>query len=368
MAKLKTERSGKGANIRAEREYAKMIGVKSPTTLTKAQLDEAVRQREIELGIIKERHNLYDYAPFERASLAPQAETSATIKLYSGYFMPFPEGDGALRRDPYKNTPETDAYVSLYLAKTYNLKKGDRVSGTALRAECNRVRVMKKIRYVNEDTLKYPILRFEDIPTIVPSKRIRMSGNNALIGVIQDIVGLVCGQSLCIKGVDDNNETIGYSIAEVLNGLCTTFNGEVFAIIENMPEKANAILSQIVNPETTIVNGDRKEYSMLLELAKRVVERGENAVIVAYAPTVDLTWLTSQARATENASLTVIAVGQSLSSDAELTFSGEKILAQSIIRSKGVKTERENKVMKIIKNLCDGTPDELLSAFTEKNA
>ena len=112
MAKTKTDVSGKGSNIIAEREYAKSIGVKSPTVLNKEQLDEAVRRRELEIGITQKKHSVYEFSPEERIALAHGLKgRMRLLKMVSGYFRSFPEGDGVLRRDPFCELPESDVYV-----------------------------------------------------------------------------------------------------------------------------------------------------------------------------------------------------------------------------------------------------------------
>ena len=354
MAKLKTGLSGKDANIRVEREYAKSIGVKSPTTLSKAQLDEAVRRREIELGIIRERYNLYDYAPFERESLASQADTRLRAQLFTGYYKPFPEGDGVLRRDPFANTPESDAYVAKSIAEKYDLRLGDKVLADVVRAECNRIRVVKKFRHINDRPASKEMMRYDEMMRIDPTAPFKILGNNALIGVIQDVLDLRGGQSRLVSGCE-NNEALSESIAELIKAFYNSYNGEVFCIIEGLSQPAKEIISSVINPESMIIDGDRDEYPIVMETAKRAVENGTPATVVIYAPSFDATELIKSAGAVDSASLTVIAFAQGKTYDILLPFNRDKI-SVDLIKS----TNSES-----IKELSDGTTDEILTAYTE---
>ena len=104
-----------------------------------------------------------------------------------------------------------------------------------------------------------------------------------------------------------------------------------------------------------IIDGDRDEYPIVMETAKRAVENGTPATVVIYAPSYDATELIKSAGAVDSASLTVIAFAQGKTYDILLPFNRDKI-SVDLIKS----TNSES-----IKELSDGTTDEILTAYTE---
>lgn len=373
MAKLKTELSGKGSNIRVEREYAKRIGVRSPTTLSKARLDEAVRRRELELGITREKYNIYDFTADERRSLGSAAYVKTSIQMLTGFFKPFPEGDGILRRDPFSVIPENDVYVSVGLAEKYGMLPGDRVVGDVGVVPYNhRVRMLKNVRYINEEpsTRRSERIPFDDIPAVVPSSRIRIYGNNAVLGIVQDILCLGQGQSLVISGLNESNAVIAENAAvDLLKGLYMSFDGNVFGIFDGVSEKCRYSLSSVVNPETMIIDGEPDEYAFLLEMMKRSVERKVPAAAVLYMPGSCAGEFAAAAKATSDASLTVIILtDESVPSQARMRLKGGLVEVKSLVNEGSAYVcgeQRHRKIFRVLSAVGDGTPDEVLAKFTE---
>ena len=372
MAKLKTDLSGKGSNIRNERAYAKSIGVKSPTVLTKAQLDEAVRLRELELGISKEKFNIYDFSPDERKSLYPRITAKTRIQMFTGYFDPFEEGDGVLRRDPYRAIPETDVYVAKELVDEYRMLAGDRVVGNVSVVPYNNVRVLKNVKYVNEEPTSRPVLRkpYDEMTDVPVSGRVEVGGNNALAGIIQDVLCLGHGQSLSVSGYSPvTRGFFEHAAVELIKGLYMRFDGNVFGIFEKVSSDNERLLAPVLNPETVLLDGDRSQYPFMLEMMKRSVERGVNAVAVIYAPDYDAKAFVSAAKAKKDAGLTVIAfTREEIGAQATVVFDGKSVSVGRLnnpLASLVCGTDRHKRIFRALSSMDDAPPDNVLSEFTE---
>ncbi len=366
MAKRKVQLSGKGSNIHVQRIYAKRIGVKAPTRLPKAQLDEAVRRREIELGLTRHKFNLYDFTFEERCTLVSNAAPRTHIQMFAGYFCPFREGDGVLRRDPFRDTPEADVYVSAEQVKSAGMVAGDRVVGDVGLVPGNRIKVLRRLRYLNEEPVTKRIGRvlYDDLAAYEPSIPLGIESNNAVVKLLTNILSLVGGRSVCITSVSNSDTPLLEQTAvDILKGLYMSFGGEVFGIFETMHGRAALDLEPLLNPEAVILDGDRTEYPYMLEMMKRSVERGIPAVAVIYAPCVDVSDFVEAVKATETASLTVIVVGGMTETDGRMIIKDGVVLVDELVSAGRSDDPFSQKKLERLKK--DGTPDELLMLFAE---
>lgn len=350
-----------------------MIGVKSPTVLNKEQLDEAVRRRELEIGITRKKHSVYEFTPEERKALVGGLNgRMRTLKMFSGYFRPFEEGDGVLRRDPFFELPESDVYVPESFVKEFGIKSGDRVIGNVGVLYYNKARVLKSVRYVNEEPTTRPSVRvaFEGMTVDRTSEKVELRGNHALVSIIDNILAFGMGESLAVTGVRRENAAyFENAAAEIFKGLCIAFEGTVFGVFENGSCDFKKTLVSVFNPETTVINGTKDDVAFLLDMMKRTVERGENAVAVIYAPSCDIKPFIDAAKAYKNASFTCIAfTSVSVAADAVIPFDGLRIITSGLGNSASVYVcgaERHKKIYRALSRIPDCSPDELTELFTE---
>lgn len=373
MARLKLDQSGEGSNIRTEREYAKQIGVKSPTMLNKAQLDEAVRRRELELGLIKGKDSIYDFRFEERKALDPKTASKSRTQMAIGYFRSFPEGDGVLRRDPFCIIPETDVYVTLEIVQSCGLSDGDRVIGNFGFLPQNNIRILKDIKYINDLTPLASKKRtdFSKIGAVTPSQRIRISGNNAIIGIIRNILCLGEGQSLSVGGLSMSNfSQIEKAAADLLKGLYMSFEGSVFGIFEGVSDECKSALAPVINPESMIVDGDRGEYDFLLSIMKRTVECKIPAALVIFSADYDPSAFLRSVKATADASLTVISFTKvNRGAQAKIVFNGNNIVVSELVNTESARMcglIRHKKIFRALSGMTDADPDNVLTDFTER--
>lgn len=358
-------------NILQMRKYAKSIGVRNPTVLNKAQLDEAVRRRELELGITREKHNVYDYSAEERKSLAVMTSSRNRVHTFVGYFCPFAEGDGVLRRDPFSTIPENDAYVCADFVRDCGLIAGDCIVGNICFVSYNNIRVLRSIKRINEETVSKSLERipFDSLPAVKPSRGFKIPGNNALIGIIREILCLGQGQSLCVSGIDAANRAYAEQAAtELLKGLYLMFEGNVYGIFDSVSGECRKSLETVVNPESMIVNGAREEYGFLLEMMKRSVEYKTSAAAVVFAPECDAEAFVRAAKTTEDASLTVFVFSEAdAGAQAKIVFDGGNIVVDSLVNplSAYVCGNKHRKIFQTLARMENTNPDDTLTKFTE---
>lgn len=372
MPKIKTDKSGPGSNIREERIYAKSIGVKSPTTMNKEELDEAVRRRELELGITRGKHSIYDYTAEERETLEPGLRGKhRTIQMSSGFFHAFEEGDGVLRRDPFEPLPEADVYVPKTLVDKCRLREGDRITGNVAVLFYNKLKVLKTVRYVDGDAMVRSAVRtaYEDMLRDKPSRKADIHGNHSMVAILDRVLSFGMGESLVICGRSEENSTyFDNAAAALFKGFCAGFDGIVYGVFEGSREY-KAMLTGVYNPETTIFNGDEDGAAFMREMIKRSVERRENSVVVINAPTFDVRPFLAAAAAYQGASVTVIAFTDKFyEADAHVTFEGNTINCTETGNSLATYIcgpERYRASNRALLRIGSATPDDLLAKFTE---
>ncbi len=370
VPKVKTDKSGPGSNIRAEREYAKSIGVKSPTRMNKEQLDEAVRQRELELGITREKHSIYDFTSAERMTLeAGLRGKHRAYQMVSGYFRAFPEGDGVLRRDPFDVLPESDIYVPAALVKKCDMREGDRITGNVAVLFYNKIRVLKSARYVDENAMvRSPVRR--DYATLAEdkvSRRLDIYGNHSMVALTDRVISLGMGESLVVSGrCGANAAYFDEAAAAVSKGLCAGFDGIVYGVYGS---DGRRLLGAAYNPETTITGGDEDACAFMREMIRRTAERRENAAVVINDVTADAVPFLAMAKAYRDSSVTVIAFTErDHVADAHIVFDGAEIDCTETgnsLASYICGMNRSRAMSRALGRIGRATPDELLSEFTE---
>lgn len=371
MAKLKTDLSGTNSNIRVERAYAKSIGVKSPTVMSKLQLDEAVRLRELELGIAREKQTIYDFAPTEREKLYAQIPPKTSIQMYTGYFVPFKEGDGVLRRDPFELNSELDVYVAKDIVEQYDMHEGDRVVGNVCTMCFNNIRVLKNVRYFNDETTTggtVNLARYDEIDSVTPETILRIGGNTTFASIVQNVLNMAEGQSLLVTGMDESNKEMFEEIAiDIYTSLNMWFTGDVYGIFNIYSPEGLSKIYKSRNPESMIINGTDHDSAMLMQMIKRSVERKNSAVIVLFNVKDRLEQFISLAKATTKATVTVIAFAEDGGeADIIVPFNGNKIVSNKIRRAISENSSFTIKKAMKIKEMNECTPEEFLNEFMEQ--
>lgn len=266
-------------NIHEKRKYAKYIGVKSPTVLSLAELDEAIRVKEVEIGSLKEMIGIYDMRPDERMTLSFLVNAQSRVsRNQSGYFYPFPEGDGVLRYETFKRLYEMDIYIPKDVAEMYGLRKGDLVSGDIVTVIYNKTNIIRSIRHINDHPVKSASMRtsFANLQKASPSAQIKLASNNSIIGLMRRLLFVGEGQTVAVRADEKTSQRVAY---DLIVSLYRSFDGQIFCIYDPSFEDG---LKMGYNPFSCTNDTDGENIDILLERTKRLIEEGISVAVVAY--------------------------------------------------------------------------------------
>jgi transcription termination factor Rho len=228
-----------------------------------------------------DREELDDRAP---ASLGDTVEVD-------GYLDMRDEGYGFLRVKGYLPSRD-DAYVPVKLARQYGLRRGDRVTGTCRPAGRNEKNpALLEVTSVNglEPEAARSRPRFEDLTALFPDQRLRLEDPSDPANMTARIIDLVApigkGQrGLIVSPPKAGKTTIMKTIATAIE----KHNPEVklmVLLIDERPEEVTD-MRRTVKGEVISSTFDRPsdEHTHVAELAiekaKRMVEQGEDVVVI----------------------------------------------------------------------------------------
>jgi transcription termination factor Rho len=220
----------------------------------------------------------------------PLSPTSEIVAV-SGYLDMRDEGYGFLRVKGYLPSRD-DAYIPVKLARQYGLRKGDHVTGTSRPAGRNEKNpALLDIQTVNggdpEAARRRP--RFEDLTALFPDERLRLEDPTDPTNMTARIIDLVSpigkGQrGIIVSPPKAGKTTVMKTIAKSIEAN----NPEVKLIvllIDERPEEVTDI-RRTVKGEVISSTFDRPsdEHTHVAELAiekaKRLVEQGEDVVVI----------------------------------------------------------------------------------------
>ena len=273
---------GKNQNRRNRRAAAE-------PTVTREELAELkvseLRSKAAELGI--------EYVGMKKAELveaifegAARAEGFKTVK---GLLEITNEGYGILRTGNYMEGDD-DAFVHQSIVKQMGLRPGDQIAGTVAPARSgNKYPPLTSITSVNghdpEDARNRP--RFRDLTPIFPNERLTMEhGKDSITGRAIDLVAPIGkGQRGLIVSPPKAGKTT------VLKRICQSIavnNPEVHLIcllVDERPEEVTDMQRSIKGDVVASTfdmpaENHTKVAEMVIEHAKRLVEMGEDVVVV----------------------------------------------------------------------------------------
>jgi transcription termination factor Rho len=220
-----------------------------------------------------------------------QQPTSNEPVKVDGYLDMRDEGYGFLRVNNYLAS-KSDSYIPVKLSRQYGLRKGDHVVGMSRPAGRNEKNpAMLEIQSVNgrppEQAKKRP--RFEDLTALFPDSRLRLEDPSDPTNMVARIVDLVSpigkGQrGLIVSPPKAGKTTIMKTIVasvEKNNPECKT----IVLLIDERPEEVTEF-KRSVQGEVIASTFDKPSdqhtqiAEMALEKAKRMVEYGEDVVII----------------------------------------------------------------------------------------
>ena len=267
------------------REIAKSNGIKSVTTMKKAQVIDAIlemsekqaqeKAREQEGGLSKEEENKLDSG-----------------KTANGILEVMPDGYGFIRSDNYL-PGDNDVYVSPSQIKRFGLKTGDILRGKIrIKTQNEKFGALLKLETINDELPSIAMQRrnFEDLTPIFPNERIRLENGEKNVAMrIFDLVSPIGkGQRGMIVSPPKAGKTT------LLKGVARSVlknNPEahiIILLIDERPEEVTDIREAIVGENVEVIYSTFDELpehhkrvsEMVIERAKRLVEHKKDVIIL----------------------------------------------------------------------------------------
>jgi transcription termination factor Rho len=210
----------------------------------------------------------------------------------AGYLDLRDEGYGFLRVNGYLSSKE-DAYVSVKQSRQYGLRKGDYVTGVSRAASRNEKSnpALLEVHSVNgqdpERTRQRP--RFEDLTPLFPDERLRLENGSDPLNMTARIVDLVAPIGKGQRGIIVSPPKAGKTF--VMKTIATSIernNPEVKLLVLLIDERPEEVTDfrRTVRGEVIASTFDRPSdehthiAELVIERAKRMVEQGEDVVII----------------------------------------------------------------------------------------
>ncbi|MFM7044570.1 MAG: transcription termination factor Rho [Ilumatobacteraceae bacterium] len=219
------------------------------------------------------------------------APTSSEPVKVSGYLDLRDEGYGFLRVNGYLPSRD-DAYVPVKLTRQYGLRKGDHVTGLSRPAGRNEKNpAMLEIFTVNgadpEKARNRP--RFEDLTALFPDERLRLEDSSDPTNMTARIIDLVSPIGKGQRGIIVSPPKAGKTT--IMKTIATSIEKNhpevrlIVLLIDERPEEVTD-MRRTVRGEVIASTFDRPsdEHTHVAELAiekaKRLVEQGEDVVVI----------------------------------------------------------------------------------------
>ncbi len=263
------------------REIAKANDIKKISALKKAELIEAIlqmseeKQREEETGITKEEEQKLDSG-----------------KVADGILEVLPDGYGFIRCENYL-PGENDVYVSPSQIKRFGLKTGDILKGKVrVKTQNEKFGALLHLDRINNVLPSEAAKRrnFEDLTPIFPEERLSLetSEKNVAMRIFDLVSPIGKGQRGMIVSPPKAGKTT------LLKGVAHSIqknNPEVhilILLIDERPEEVTDIKEAIVGDNVEVIYSTFDELpehhkrvsEMVIERAKRLVEHGEDVIIL----------------------------------------------------------------------------------------
>ena len=195
---------------------------------------------------------------------------------------------GFLRGDNFKTTSLTDVYVSSQILRSLKLRVGDFVEGTAVYGRDNGAPSLKTITLINGKSLNdLSRRRFADLEPTYPDKKLKLESdiNDVALRAIDILSPIGMGQrGLIVAPPKTGKTTLIKKIATAISKNHQDVKLMILLVGER-PEEVTDI-KRSVNAEIIYSTFDEKPKNhvriceLAVEKAKRMVEEGENVVIL----------------------------------------------------------------------------------------
>ena len=283
------------------RQLAKEKGVKNVSKLKKDELiqmlsescDEKEKTNEKSASVsentnIKE-NNSATAENTESSSNSTYKVTNADDQIIEGILEVLPDGYGFLRGENYLSTPK-DVYISPVQIRRFKLDKGDKVKGIARQPkEGEKFPALIYVGEVNGEAPEkaYRRKKFDDLTPIYPTERLRLetTSNEYAMRLIDLLSPVGKGQRGMIVAPPKVGKTT--LLKKIANSISAN-NPEVELIVLLIDERPEEVtdMKRSIKGEVIYSTFDElpehhvKVAEMVLERGKRLVEQGQDVVIL----------------------------------------------------------------------------------------
>ena len=224
----------------------------------------------------------------EEANAVAYQVNNEEDEIIEGILEVLPDGYGFLRGDNYLSSPK-DVYISPVQIRRFRLTTGDLVKGIS---RCKEGEKFPSLIFVGEVNGEHPEkaarrIRFEDLTPIYPDERLKLETipTNYATRMIDIISPIGKGQRGLIVAQPKAGKTT--LLKEIANSI-TTNNPEcelIMLLIDERPEEVTdmkrSIKGQVIySTFDELPEHHVKVAEMVLERAKRLVEQGQDVVIL----------------------------------------------------------------------------------------
>ncbi len=277
------------------REIAKVNGIKGVTTMLKSALIEQILEatqnnRPVDSVIQETAKPAVSSEPVALPSHMDESLDSGIIA--NGILEVMPDGFGFIRCDNYM-PGNADVYVSPMQIKRLGLRTGDIVVGKVrIKTQNEKFAALLCVNSVNGYSVSQVLARkkFEDLTPIFPNKKLQMETNrhNTAMRIVDILSPIGMGQRGMIVSPPKAGKTT--LLKEFANSI-TQNNPDVkmiILLIDERPEEVTDIKESIEGRNVEVIYSTFDELpehhkrvsEMVIERAKRLVEHGEDVVIL----------------------------------------------------------------------------------------
>jgi transcription termination factor Rho len=225
---------------------------------------------------------------YEREAPEPGSYEPITV---SGYLDLREEGYGFLRVNGYLASRD-DAYIPVKLTRQFGLRRGDHVTGLSRAAGRNEKNpALLEVQSVNgrDPELARDRPRFEDLTPLFPDTKLRLENTDDPTNMTARIIDLICPIGMGQRGIIVSPPKAGKTT--IMKTIATSIERNhpdvklIVLLIDERPEEVTD-MRRTVKGEVISSTFDRpsEEHTHVAELciekAKRLVEQGEDVVII----------------------------------------------------------------------------------------
>ena len=258
------------------RELAKVRGIKSTSTMKKAELVEAMLEEDEKSKAVQEK-------------MTSELDSGITVK---GILEVMPDGFGFIRSENYL-PGENDVYVAPSQIRKFNLKTGDIVEGnTRVKTQSEKFSALLYVKTINEYSPAEATKRynFEDMTPVFPNEKLKLETPGCPISMrIMDMFSPVGkGQrGMIVAPPKAGKTTLLKDVAKSIKKNNPNVH-LIILLIDERPEEVTDIREAIEGPNVEVIYSTFDELpehhkrvsEMVVERARRLVEHNKDVMIL----------------------------------------------------------------------------------------